>query len=167
MTLRSILHFPDPKLRLKATEVTEFDQSLQTLVDDMFETMYTDDGIGLAANQINVQQRIIVTDVSDDRTQPYCLINPIIKYRQGTEISKEGCLSVPGIYEEVKRAERVQIEAYDRYGKPITVETDGLLAICIQHEIDHLEGKLFVDYLSALKRSFILKKLEKMRRQNL
>lgn len=167
MTLHSILHFPDPKLRLISTAVTEFDHKLQLMVDDMFETMYEGYGIGLAAPQVNVQQRIIVVDISDDKSEPHCFINPEIKYREGTEVSKEGCLSVPGIYEAVKRAERIQLQAYDRHGKPIFLETEGLLAVCIQHEIDHLEGKLFVDYLSALKRQFILKKLEKMRRQNL
>lgn len=167
MSLRPILHHPDPRLRLKAQEVTQFDQNLQTLIDDMFETMYEGNGVGLAANQINVQQRIIVLDVSDDSTQPQCFINPEIKYKEGTEISKEGCLSVPNIYESVKRSARIQIEAYDRQGKPFKLEADGLLAICLQHETEHLDGKLFIDHLSALKRQFIQKKLEKLRRETI
>lgn len=167
MSLLPLLHFPDPRLRLKAKPVTDFDQNLQTLIDDMFETMYEGNGIGLAANQINVQQRIIVLDISDDSSQPQCFINPEIKYKEGTEESTEGCLSVPNIYETVKRAERIQIEAYDRHGKLIQLETDGLLAICLQHETDHLDGKLFVDYLSPLKRKFIQKKIEKLRRETI
>ncbi len=167
MSLRPILHYPDQRLRLKAAPVTNFDQNLQTLIDDMFETMYEGNGIGLAANQINVQQRIIVVDISDDSTQPQCFINPEIKYREGSEISQEGCLSVPNIYESVKRAERIQLHAYDRHGKPIQLETDGLLAVCLQHETDHLDGKLFVDYLSALKRKFIQKKIDKLRRETI
>ncbi len=167
MPLRPILHHPDPRLRLKAQEVTQFDQNLQTLIDDMFETMYEGNGIGLAASQINVQQRIIVLDVSDDGTQPQCFINPEIKFQEGNEISKEGCLSVPNIYESVKRSAKIQIEACDRHGKPFKLETDGLLAICLQHETEHLDGKLFIDHLSALKRQFIQKKLEKLRRETL
>ncbi len=167
MSLRPLLHFPDPRLRLIAKPVTDFDQNLQTLIDDMFETMYEGNGIGLAANQINVQQRIIVLDISDDSSQPQCFINPEIKYKDGIEESTEGCLSVPNIYETVERAKRIQIEAYDRQGKLKQLETDGLLAICLQHEIDHLDGKLFVDYLSPLKRKFIQKKIEKLRRETI
>ena len=167
MSLRPLLHFPDPLLRLKAEPVVNFDHNLQVLIDDMFETMYEGNGVGLAANQINMQQRIIVLDVSDDYTKPQCFINPVIKYREGTEVSKEGCLSVPNIYEVVKRAEKIQIEACDRHGKTIQLETDGLLAICLQHETDHLDGKLFIDYLSPLKRQFIQKKMAKLRRETI
>ena len=167
MALLPILHFPDPLLRLKAHPIDNFDHALQTLIDDMFETMYEGNGCGLAANQVNIQRRIIVMDLSDDKTEPMCFINPEIKFREGSEESKEGCLSVPGFYESVQRAERIQLHALDRHGKSFQIETDGLLAVCAQHEIDHLNGKLFVDYLSPLKRQFIQKKLEKQRRQNL
>lgn len=167
MSLRPILHFPDPRLRLKAVPVVDFDQNLQTLIDDMFETLYEGNGVGLAATQINVQQRVIVVDTSDDYKQPQCFINPEIISRDGIEESKEGCLSVPNVYEAVKRAEKIQVKAFDRHGKPIEFEADGLLAICIQHETDHLDGKLFIDYLSPLKRKFIQKKMDKLRRETI
>jgi peptide deformylase len=161
MALREILHFPDPRLRLRARPVERVDDSVRRLVDDMFETMYAAPGIGLAATQINVQQRILVADVSDDQTAPHCLINPEILGRDGEEEMDEGCLSVPGFYETVRRAERIRVRALNRDGEAFEMEIDGLLAVCIQHEIDHLDGKLFVDYLSTLKRNRIRKKLEK------
>lgn len=161
MALRDILHFPDPRLRLRAEPVSEVDESVRSLVDDMFETMYAAPGIGLAATQINVQKRILVADVSEDRSAPYCLINPEILRLEGEEEMDEGCLSVPGFYETVRRAERIRVRALGLDGNPFEMEADGLLAVCIQHEIDHLDGKLFVDYISSLKRNRIRKKLEK------
>ena len=164
MSLLNILHFPDPRLRLKANLVERVDAELQRLVDDMFETMYAAPGIGLAANQVNIQQRIIVIDVSDANDQPLCLINPEIIRRDGVEHMEEGCLSVPGIYDTVERAAAITVRALDREGKPFVLDADGLLAVCLQHESDHLEGKLFVDYLSELKRQRIRKKLIKSQR---
>ena len=161
MALREILHFPDPRLRLRARPVEQVDDSVRGLVDDMFETMYAAPGIGLAATQINVQKRILVADVSDDQSAPHCLINPEILSRDGEEEMDEGCLSVPGFYETVRRAERIRVRALNRDGEAFEMEVDGLLAVCIQHEIEHLDGKLFVDYLSTLKRNRIRKKLEK------
>jgi len=164
MAIRSILHFPDPRLRQKALPVTTIDNEIQTLIDDMFETMYSDQGIGLAATQINIQKRVVVIDLSDNKTEPLCLINPEILEKYDTEEMEEGCLSVPGVYESVQRADRIKAKALNREGKPFDIETGGLLAVCIQHEIDHLDGKLFIDYLSPLKRERIKKKLEKHRR---
>lgn len=161
MALRDILHFPDPRLRLRAKPVTQVDDNLRQLVDDMFETMYAAPGIGLAATQINVQKRVLVADVSSDQSEPYCLINPEIIELRGVETMDEGCLSVPGVYENVQRADWIHVKALNRDGQPFALEVDGLLAVCIQHEIDHLDGKLFVDYLSTLKRNRIRKKLEK------
>jgi peptide deformylase len=145
--------------------VGEVDDGVRELVDNMFETMYEAPGIGLAATQVNVHQRVIVIDVSEDRTEPLCLVNPEILEREGEEQMEEGCLSVPGYYEPVTRAERIRFRAIDRDGNPFERRADGLLAVCIQHEIDHLDGKLFVDYLSSLKRQRIRKKLEKESRQ--
>ena len=164
MAQLTILHFPDPRLRKPAVPVDTVDEAIRTLLDAMFETMYTAPGIGLAANQVNVQKRIVVIDVSETRDQPLVLINPHILARQGEEEMEEGCLSVPGFQELVRRAERIRVSALDRYGEPFELETGGLLAVCIQHEIDHLDGKLFVDYLSPLKRNWIRKKLEKQGR---
>jgi peptide deformylase len=164
MAIRTILHFPDPRLRQKALPVTAVDEAVQTLVEDMFETMYSQQGIGLAATQINIQQRVIVIDLSDKGNEPLCLINPEILEKHDVEQMEEGCLSVPGIYEVVQRAEHVTIKALNKQGEPFELEAGGLLAVCIQHEIDHLDGKLFVDYLSPLKRERIRKKLEKHRR---
>jgi peptide deformylase len=161
MAIREILHFPDSRLRLHARPVEEVDDSIRALVDDMFETMYAAPGIGLAATQINVQKRVLVADVSDDQSAPYCLINPEILSREGEEEMDEGCLSIPGFYETVRRAERIRVRALTRDGEPFELDVDGLLAVCIQHEIDHLDGKLFVDYISTLKRNRIRKKLEK------
>ncbi|PKM42717.1 MAG: peptide deformylase [Gammaproteobacteria bacterium HGW-Gammaproteobacteria-1] len=167
MAILSILHFPDPRLRTRAAPVTHVDDKIRRLVDDMFDTMYDAPGIGLAATQVNEHQRVIVIDVSEERNDPRVFINPEILSRDGVEQMDEGCLSVPGVYETVERAERVQVRALNRDGQPFELDADGLLAVCIQHEMDHLEGKLFVDYLSSLKRERIRKKLEKMRRQTL
>ena len=167
MAKLEILHFPDPRLRNHAEPVAEVDDSIRRLVDDMFETMYDAPGVGLAATQVNVAQQVIVIDVSEDRNAPLCLINPEIVLKDGVEEMEEGCLSVPGIYERVSRAENIKVKALDREGSGFELETDGLLAVCIQHEMDHLEGKLFVDYLSEIKRQRIRKKLEKLRRQTM
>jgi peptide deformylase len=165
MALLEILHFPDPRLRERANPVTQVDDEIRRLVDDMFETMYAAPGIGLAAIQVNIRKRIIVIDVSEEHDQPLCLINPEIIGREGQEVMEEGCLSVPGYFDKVTRAERIKVRALDRDGKPFELETGDLLAVCIQHEVDHLDGKLFVDYLSNLKRQRVRKKLEKERRQ--
>jgi len=167
MSILEILHYPDPRLRNVAVPVTNVDDKVRRLVRDMFETMYAAPGIGLAATQVNVHQRIIVADVSESHSQPVCLINPVITDLAGSELMEEGCLSVPGVYENVERADWIRVQGMDETGKAIDMEADGLLAVCIQHEIDHLDGKLFVDYLSQLKRSRIRKKLEKVQRQAL
>lgn len=161
MALLDILHFPDPRLRLKAVPVVAVNADVRAIVSDMFETMYDALGIGLAATQVNIQQQIIVMDVSTEKDQPICLINPVIRTSEGSEEMQEGCLSVPGYFEDVTRAERVVVEALDETGAKQEIAADELLAVCIQHEMDHLEGKLFVDYLSPLKRQRIKKKLEK------
>jgi peptide deformylase len=165
MALLTILEYPDPRLRTKAVPVTQFDATLGQLVDDMLETMYKAPGIGLAASQVNVHKQLIVIDISKDGTDPQVFINPIIVKREGVGVTEEGCLSVPGIFDEVERAERVSVRARDRHGKEFAAELDGLLAVCLQHEMDHLEGKLFVDYLSDLKRERIRKKLDKERKE--
>lgn len=165
MSIRTVLEFPDRRLRTKAKEVTVFDQSIKTLVDDMTETMYEAKGVGLAATQIDVHQRVIVIDVSEEKNEPLCLINPEIIEKEGTEESEEGCLSVPGFFEKITRAEHVKIKAQDKKGKSFEMEADELLSVCIQHEMDHLEGKLFVDYLSPLKRRRIKAKLDKIHKQ--
>ena len=162
MALLEILHFPDPRLRLKAKPVAQVDDQVRQMVKDMFETMYDAPGIGLAATQVNIQLDIIVIDVSENKDEPLCLINPKIIDEDGTEEMQEGCLSVPGFYENVTRAEKVKIQALNEQGESFELEADGLLAVCIQHEMDHLQGKLFVDYLSPLKRQRIKKKLEKL-----
>jgi peptide deformylase len=164
MAILDILHFPDPRLRNIAQPVTEVDDAVRQLIDNMFETMYAAPGIGLAATQVNVSQRVVVIDISEDKKQPLCLINPELLDLQGVEEMDEGCLSVPGVYETVQRAEKVRVRALDRDGSAFELEADGLLAVCLQHEIDHLDGKLFVDYLSQLKRTRIRKKLEKTQR---
>lgn len=165
MAQLEILRFPDPRLRTRAKPVDSVDEAIQTLVDDMLETMYIAPGIGLAASQVNVHKRVIVIDVSENKDQPLCLINPQILSKDGEEEMEEGCLSVPGQFEMVRRAETVEVEYLDRAGKAQKLEAHDLLAVCIQHEIDHLDGKLFVDYLSPLKRNRIRKKLEKEARQ--
>lgn len=162
MALLTILEFPDPRLRTVAKPVAEVNNDIRRLIDDMFETMYAAPGVGLAATQVNVHQRVIVIDVSDEKNQPLVFINPEIKViDQELFDYEEGCLSVPGFYETVTRPEHIEVTALDREGKPFTVKPEGLLAVCIQHEMDHLEGKLFVDYLSNMKRQRIRKKLEK------
>jgi peptide deformylase len=165
MAKLTILEFPDPRLRTKAQPVETVDDALRQLIDDMFETMYAAPGIGLAATQVNVHKRVIVIDISETRDQPLVLINPEILAREGVEEMEEGCLSVPGIYDKVKRAEKIRVRTLDRDGQTREFDADGLLAVCIQHEIDHLDGKLFVDYLSDLKRTRIRKKLEKERKE--
>lgn len=164
MAKLEILEFPDTRLRTVAKPVERFDAGLRRLVDDMVETMYDAQGIGLAATQVNVHQRLLVLDVSENQDTPRVYVNPEIVASEGTETCEEGCLSVPGIYAEVSRAERITISARDADGQPFREELDGLHAICVQHEIDHLEGKLFVDYLSPLKRRMVAKKLEKQRK---
>jgi len=165
MALRQILHFPDPRLRKKATAIIKVTDDIRQLADDMLETMYDAPGIGLAATQINVQKRLIVIDISQDMTEPYIFINPEIAQKQGEREHEEGCLSVPDSYEVVTRADTVRVKALDRNGKPFELDADELLATCIQHEIDHLDGKLFVDYISNLKRQRIKKRLEKQQKQ--
>jgi peptide deformylase len=167
MSLLEILHFPDPRLRQKASPVAVVDDEIRSIVDNLFETMYSAPGIGLAAVQVNILKQIIVIDTSEDKKQPLCLINPEILESQGEEKMEEGCLSVPGIYENVKRAATIKVRFLDREGKTVEREISGLLAVCIQHEMDHLVGKLFVDYLSEMKRNRIRKKLEKMRQHTL
>lgn len=165
MAKLNILHFPDKRLRIKASPVEHFDDTLKQLVNDMFETMYDAPGIGLAATQVDVHQRLLVADISEDKSEPLCFINPVITHKEGVEVMQEGCLSVPGFYEDVQRAEAITVKAFDPEGKTFELTTDGLLAVCIQHEIDHLDGKLFVDYLSPLKRNRIRKKLERMEKE--
>ena len=164
MALLQILEYPDPRLRTRAEPVAVVDDELRRLIDDMFETMYAAPGIGLAATQVNVHRRLLVADVSEGHDDPRVFINPEILEKDGREISEEGCLSVPGFYEKVERAERIRVRALDRDGKSFEAEIDGLLAVCVQHEIDHLDGKLFVDYLSDLKRQRIRKRIEKNRK---
>ncbi|HWJ05682.1 MAG TPA: peptide deformylase [Steroidobacteraceae bacterium] len=166
MAKLTILEYPDPRLRTKAEPVAVVDDAIRRLVDDMFETMYASKGIGLAATQVDVHQRVLVTDVSSDRTEPRVFINAQIIEREGSTEAEEGCLSVPGIYDTLRaRSEKVRVRALDRDGQPFELEADGLLAVCLQHELDHLDGKLFVDYLSELKRNRIRKKLEKERKE--
>ncbi len=165
MALLEILHFPNPKLRKQARPVEQVDDHIRGIVDDMYETMYAAPGIGLAATQVNVQLQIIVIDVSAEKNAPLCLINPEITSKDGSEEMQEGCLSVPGFLETVRRAATITVQALDQNGNRITVAADGLLAVCIQHEIDHLQGKLFVDYLSSLKRQRIKQKLLKQQRR--
>lgn len=169
MTLLSILEFPDPRLRTKAVAVDPTgiaDPAFQTRLDDMFQTMYEAPGIGLAASQVDDHRRFMVIDISEEKNEPRVFINPEIVEADGHQVYQEGCLSVPGIFADVTRANRITVKAYGRDGQPFQIEADGLLAICIQHEMDHLDGKLFVDYLSPLKRDMVRKKLEKARRNS-
>ena len=165
MALLEILEFPDPRLRTLAAPVETVDDSVRELINNMFETMYAAPGVGLAATQVNVHKRIVVIDVSDNQSQPLVFINPQVTVL-GEELQPydEGCLSVPGFYESVDRPIQIRVDALDRDGKPFSLEPDGLLAVCIQHELDHLNGKLFVDYISPVKRQRIRKKLEKQHR---
>ena len=156
-----ILHYPDPRLRTRAEPVDVVDASVAKLIDDLLETMYAAPGIGLAASQVNVHKRVIVVDVSEERNEPHAFVNPAIELAEGLQEREEGCLSVPGFYETVKRADRIRVTALNRDGEPFELEAEGLLAVCIQHERDHLDGKLFVDYLSKLKRQRIKSKLKK------
>jgi peptide deformylase len=165
MSVLSILEFPDPRLRTRAEPVNAFDSRLGQFVADLFETMYAANGVGLAATQVNVHQRVLVADMSDDRKHPLALINPQILEKEGSQVYQEGCLSFPGLYADVTRALRVKVKAQDVHGSEFTVEAEGPLAVCIQHEIDHLDGKVFVDYLSSLKRALLLKRLDKQRKQ--
>ena len=166
MAKLTILEFPDPRLRTRAVAVESVDEQLVELIDDMFETMYDAPGIGLAATQVDVHKRLLVADVSPDKSDPQVLINPEILEKDGVTVSEEGCLSVPGYYEEVERAEHIRVRFLDREGTEVVMEAEGLLAVCIQHEIDHLDGKLFVDYLSEAKRQRIRKRLVKERRRS-
>ena len=164
MSKLNILEFPDARLRTVATPIETVDAALQTMIDDMFETMYAAPGIGLAATQVDFHKQLIVIDVSEGKDQPIVLINPKITQRDGEQVYQEGCLSVPGIYADVTRANNVRVEALNRKGEAYAIEADGLLAVCIQHEMDHLAGKVFVDYLSPLKKELVRKKLAKQRR---
>jgi peptide deformylase len=168
MALLPILEFPDPRLRTKAAIIEPAqlaDPAFQRLVDDMFETMYEAPGIGLAASQVDVHQRFMVIDVSEEKNRPLVFVNPEILEKSGEQVYQEGCLSVPNIFADVTRANEILVRALDRQGQAFELRVDGLLAVCIQHEMDHLEGKLFVDYLSPLKREMVRKKLAKARRQ--
>ncbi len=161
-----ILEFPDPRLRKKAAPVEVVDATLRQLIDDMFETMYEAPGIGLAATQVDVHRRLLVADVSQEKDAPQVLINPEILEKNGAAITEEGCLSVPGYFEEIERAEHIKVRYLDRDGNEQESEFEGLLAVCVQHEMDHLEGKLFVDYLSEVKRQRIRRRLKKDRRHH-
>lgn len=167
MALLPILEFPDPRLRTKAAAVDAgyvTTPAFQRLLDDMFETMYDAPGIGLAASQVDVHQRFMVIDISEEKNQPQVFINPELSETVGEQVYQEGCLSVPGIFADVTRADEVTVRFLDRQGQPQELRADGLLAVCIQHEMDHLDGKLFVDYLSPLKREMVRKKLAKQRK---
>ena len=166
MALLTILEFPDPRLRTRAQPVTVFDAALKQLVADMFETMYAAPGVGLAATQVNVHRQLLVMDMSEDKSDPRVLINPRLIEKSGEQIFQEGCLSFPGIYADVERALRVKVQAQDVEGQESVFEVEGPLAVCVQHEMDHLQGKVFVDHLSPLKRSMLLKKLDKKRKQS-
>ena len=165
MALLKILEFPDPKLRTKAKPVKQVDDGIRQIVADMLETMYQAPGIGLAATQVNIHQQILVIDISKDKNEPLCLINPILLNKEGIQHAEEGCLSVPEIYEEIERSESITVQAINQQGESFNLTTDGLLAVCIQHEMDHLKGKLFVDYLSSIKRERIRKKLNKLKKE--
>lgn len=165
MATLPILCYPDPRLRTKAVPVPVVDETIARLVDDLLETMYAAPGIGLAATQVNVHKRVLVVDVSEGRDQPLAFVNPVIELAEGEQERDEGCLSVPGFFEPVTRAEHIRVQALNRDGEPFALEAEGLLAVCIQHECDHLEGKLFVDYISKLKRGRIRSKLRKQERR--
>ncbi|MDD5402977.1 MAG: peptide deformylase [Sulfuricella sp.] len=167
MALLSILHYPDQRLHTVASPVQQVNAEIRKLVDDMAQTMYAAPGIGLAATQVNVHKQVIVIDISENHDQLMALINPQIIARNGVAEREEGCLSVPGIYEKVSRAERISVTALDREGKPFALEAEGLLAVCIQHEVDHLQGKVFVEYLSRLKQTRIKMKMLKMQRETM
>ncbi|MGZ8208868.1 MAG: peptide deformylase [Burkholderiales bacterium] len=164
MALLPILHYPDPRLHKKAAPVTQVDDRIRQLIKDLAETMYAAPGIGLAATQVDVHERVIVLDVSEDRTQLHAFVNPVILETEGEAENEEGCLSLPGIFDKVRRAARVKVRALSPEGEPFVLEAEGLLAVCIQHEIDHLEGRVFVEYLSRLKQQRIAAKLRKQLR---
>jgi len=164
MPLLEILKYPDPRLRTVALPVAEVNDEIRQLISDLFETMYLAPGIGLAASQVDVHQRIVVMDISEDKSQPLCLINPEFLELTGKARREEGCLSVPDVYETVERAEKIRVKALDRDGKEFELQADEMLAVCIQHEMDHLDGKLFVDYISPLKRQRLKKKLSKAKK---
>ena len=164
MALLPILHYPDPRLHKRAAPVAQVDDRIRQLIKDMAETMYAAPGIGLAATQVDVHERVIVIDISEDHTQLRAFVNPVIVEAEGEAETEEGCLSVPGVFDKVTRAERVKVRALDPEGEPFVLEAEGLLAVCIQHEIDHLEGKVFVEYLSRLKQQRIASKLRKQLR---
>lgn len=164
MSLLTILEYPDKRLRTVATPVERVDDGIVRLIDDMFETMYEAPGIGLAASQVDVHKQLLVLDVSEDRSQPMVFINPRITEKEGSQVYQEGCLSLPGIFADVTRWNRIRVEALGRDGQPFSLQADGLLAVCIQHEMDHLLGKVFVDHLSPLKRALAEKKLAKQRK---
>jgi len=166
VSILSVLEFPDPRLRTVAKEVLQVDNKVRDIVNNMFETMYEEQGVGLAATQVNIHQRIITIDVTEEKDAPLCFINPEIISAMGSEESDEGCLSVPGIFEPIQRAERIKVKALNQKGTLFEMEADGLLAVCIQHEIDHLDGKLFVDYLSSLKQGRIKKKMAKLHKRD-
>jgi len=165
MTKLAILEYPDPRLRTQAAPIETVDDAVRKLADDMLETMYAARGVGLAASQVDVHRRLLVLDVSDTRDAPLVLINPQIVAAEGRAAGEEGCLSLPGIYDKLERAERIKVRAQDRNGEHFELDAEGMLAVCIQHEMDHLEGKLFVDYLSELKRQLIRRRLQKERKQ--
>ena len=165
MPLLPILHYPDPRLHKRAAPVERVDDRIRQLIRDMAETMYAAPGIGLAATQVDVHERVIVIDISEDHTDLRTFVNPVIVEAEGEAETEEGCLSVPGVFDKVTRAERVKVRALDPEGEPFVLEAEGLLAVCIQHEIDHLEGKVFVEYLSRLKQSRIIARLKKQQRQ--
>ena len=165
MAVLTVLEYPDKRLRNIAQPVLQFDEALSSIVADMFETMYAENGVGLAATQVNIHQRIIVMDVTDDRTAPLCLINPEILQREGTQYEFEGCISFPTVYDRVERAANVRVRAFDSEGSIIELDAKELLAVCIQHELDHLNGILFIDHLSRLKQQRLCKKLDKARSQ--
>lgn len=166
MTIYTIIQLPDVRLRAPTAPVTVFDEVLQQLINDMFETMYAAKGIGLAAPQIAISKKLAVIDVSNDKSKTWCLINPVIVERKGEELMEEGCLSVPGIYDKAPRALWVKLQALDRHGNLYEIEAEGLLAHCIQHEVDHLNGTLFLDHLSPLKRQLARKKLDKLKKRS-
>lgn len=165
MTKLVILEYPDPRLRKKAEPVAAVDDAVRQFANDLLDTMYAANGVGLAATQVDVHKRIIALDVSEARDQPLVLINPEILKSEGNAVNEEGCLSLPGIYDKLARATNIRVRALGRDGRPFELDADGLLAVCIQHEMDHLEGKVFVDYLSELKRQLIRRRLEKERKQ--
>ncbi len=165
MAIYHIIQLPDVRLRAPTTPITVFDEALQQLIDDMFETMYAAKGIGLAAPQIAISKKLAVIDVSSKKSKTWCLINPVIVEKKGEELMEEGCLSVPGVYDKAPRSIWVKLQTLDRYGKPYEIEAEGLLAHCIQHEVDHLNGTLFLDHLSPLKRQLARKKLDKIKKR--